>query len=292
MRRRSRRLTACCAAAVLIVPIAALASSASAATTVHGRILGRPATNAVHARVPVLLADGRELVLRVPVRTGFRTRDRGRTKPDRTRLGDAIVARVRALRGSRASAAYLVVVKRSAAPPFGDLAKGLADSSAGVRRAGDEVARLAKTAPAPGTTPPDPGLLRTFLLQVRYSLNLLIADLRDQAKGMAKVSGDVEDLPRAGALARQLRRTGLAARTAANRLEDGVTRLDEVINSIGGLSGASLPVGTTSTVGETVDLLIQLLDGLDPQDGVPGRPRLPDPLGGVPVPAVPPVLPG
>jgi hypothetical protein len=292
VRRHRRRIVACCAASALIVLTAAAATSASAAVTVHGRILGRPAVSSVHARVPVLLDDGRQLVLRVPARTGFRTPDRGRTRPDRTRLGDAITARVRTLRGGRASAAYLRIDRRSAAPPFGELAEGLKRSSDGVRRAGDEVTRLATTTPAPGTTPPDPGPLRLFLLQVRYSLNLLIADLRDQAGGMTKVADDVKALPRAEALGRRLRRAGHAARTAAQRLEDGVTGLDEVINSIGGLSGSSLPVGTTSAVGQAVALLEQLLDGLDPQDALPGQPKLPDPLGGVPVPAAPPVLPG
>ena len=37
---------------------------------------------------------------------------------------------------------------------------------------------------------------------------------------------------------------------------------------------------------------LQVIDGLDPQDGLPGAPTLPDPLGGVQVPSLPPVLPG
>jgi hypothetical protein len=37
--------------------------------------------------------------------------------------------------------------------------------------------------------------------------------------------------------------------------------------------------------------VLQTVDALDTQDGLPGGPTLPDPLGGVPVP-VPSVLPG
>ncbi|HWI71859.1 MAG TPA: hypothetical protein VNT55_07890, partial [Baekduia sp.] len=205
--------------------------------------------------------------------------------------GDVVTARIGAVRGARASAAYLRIDHRSAAPAFGDLAARLGASARGARQAADEVARLAETAGGPSRASPDPGPLRLFLLQARASLNLLIADLRDQAAGMAKVAGDVATLPRAERLAGQLRDAAGDARGAAARLEDGVTGLDEFINSIGGTSAAPLPAGTVSTIGAVLTAALQILDGLDPDDGIPGGPALPDPLGGVPVPPVPPVLP-
>jgi hypothetical protein len=273
--------------AALVAAVWITAAPAGAAT-LRGRILGHPQVSGTHARVPLLLADGTEAVLTVPARSGFRTTSTGRTSAPRTRLGDAVKAQVRSLRGGRAEARYLVIVVRSAAPAFGDLQERLGASSAGVRRAAAEVARLGATDVGRST---DPGPLRLFLLQVRYSLNLLISDLRDQAGGMERVAGDVRALPKGDALAGQLEDAAGGARGAATKLEDGVTGLDIVINAIGGASGEPLPVGTVSEAGQVLNAALQVLDGLDPQDDVPGAPTLPDPLGGVPVPPLPPVLP-
>src|SRR4051794_1442942 len=277
---------ACLAAVVLIALVAA---PAGAATTLHGRILGRPDVSGVHARVPVLLSDGAEAVITVPAKSGFRTTSTGRTSAARTRLGDVISTRVRALRGGRAAAKYLKIVRRSPAPPFGDLVALLQASSAGAQKAVDEVGRIAK---AEASAPQDPGVLRLALLDLRYQLNELIRGLRAQAGGIDAVRDRVRGQARAETLDGELADTARSARTAATRLEDGVTGLDEFINSIGGLSGQPLPVGTVGTVGQVLTAALQILDGLDPQDGLPGGPALPDPLGGVPVPPVPPVLPG
>jgi hypothetical protein len=283
---RRSTLAACLAAVVLIVLDAA---PAGAATTLHGRILGRPHVSGTHARVPVLLRDGREVVLSVPARSGFRTVSTGRTSADRTRLGDVVRARVRALRGGRASARYLAIVTRSDAPAFGDLAARLKASADGAKEA---VAQLQRIAKAEQDAPRDPAQLRTALLALRYQLNELIRGLRAQATGMDEVGAAVRDVPKAGELVDQLGTTAKSARSSAGRLEDGVTGLDEFINSIGGSSGDPLPVGTVGTVTQVLNTALQVIDGLDPQDGLPGDPTLPDPLGGVPVPGVPPVLPG
>jgi hypothetical protein len=283
---RRSTVAACLAAVVLII---ADTSPAGAATTLRGRILGRPQVTGVHARVPVLLAGGGEVVLTVPARSGFRTVSTGRTSAGRTRLGDVVRARVRTVRGGRASARYLTIVSRSAAPAFGDLAARLKASADGAKDAAAQIGQIAK---AQQSGPQDPAGLRATLLALRYQLNELIRGLRAQAGGMDAVGAAVRDLPRAGDLVDQLGTTARSARTSAGRLEDGVTGLDEFINAIGGASGDPLPVGTVGTVSQVLSTALQVLDGLDPDDGIPGGPTLPDPLGGVPVPPLPPVLPG
>jgi hypothetical protein len=87
-------------------------------------------------------------------------------------------------------------------------------------------------------------------------------------------------------------RPAAAARGAATKLDAGVTGLDEFINSIGGASADGLPIGGVGEVTQVLAAAPQVLDGLDPQDGIPGGPTLPDPLGGVTAPTLPPVLPG
>jgi hypothetical protein len=283
---RRSTLAACLAAVVLI---AIDAAPAGATTTLRGRILGQPQVSGVHARVPVLLRDGGEAVLTVPATSGFRTVSTGRTSAGRTRLGDVVRARVRALRGGRASARYLTIVTRSGAPAFGDLAARLKASSDGVKDAATQIGQIAKAEQA---GPQDPAVLRTSLLALRYQLNELIRGLRAQANGMDAVGAGVRDVPKADELVDQLGATAKSARRSAGRLEDGVTGLDEFINAIGGSSSDPLPVGTVSTVSQVLTTALQILDGLDPDDGIPGGPTLPDPLGGVPVPGVPPVLPG
>jgi hypothetical protein len=274
-------------AAVLAATVLIIAAPAGAAT-LDGHILGRPQIDGLHARVPVLLADGAGVVLTVPAKSGFRTATTGRTSADRTRLGDAVSATVRRVRDGRASAKYLKIAKRSAAPAFGDLDAGLASSSEGVKQAAAEVAAI--TAAEAGG-PQDPAKLRGYLLTLRYRLNLLIVGLRSQAAGMDRVKQTLSELPKAGQLSGQLTGAATGARSAATKLEDGVTGLDEFINAIGGTGGEPLPVGGVGEVGQILTTAEQILDGLDPQDGLPGAPTLPDPLGGVPVPVVP-VLPG
>jgi hypothetical protein len=283
---RRPALAACLAATVLLSTAAA---EAGAVTTLHGRVLGRPAVSGAHARVPLLLSGGREVVLTVPARSGFRTTTTGRTSADRLRLGDAVRARVRTVGRGQARARYLAVVARSAAPPFGELAARLAAASDGAHQAVDEVERVAA---AEKSGPVDPAALRLALLDLRYRLNELIRGLRSQADGMDTVSTRLRGLDRAEDLLRELAGSARGARSAATKLEDGVTGLDEFINSIGATSGDPLPVGTVSTVSQVLEAALQILDGLDPQDGIPGGPTLPDPLGGVPVSALPPVLPG
>jgi hypothetical protein len=280
---RRRSLFAACLAATVLITVAA---APAGATTLRGRILGQPQVSGAHARVPIALANGAEAVVTVPAKSGFRTATTGRTTADRTRLGEVVSARVGALSGGRATAKYLKIVARSPAPTFAALHAQLSAAAGGAHTATDEVAKIAK---ATADAPQDPGTLRLAMLTLRSRLNTLIASLRAQASSMDAVADRVKA---SRALAKQLADTSSGARSAATRLEDGVTGLDKFINSIGGLSGAPLPVGTVSTVTQVVNAALQILDGLDPQDAVPGTPALPDPLGGVPVPPVPPVLPG
>ena len=93
------------------------------------------------------------------------------------------------------------------------------------------------------------------------------------------MAAGVRDLPGAGELVDRLGRAADTAGTSAQKLEDGVTGLDEFINSIGPSSGPALPVGTVSEVGALLDTAQKLLDSL----GAPGAPGLPAPLQGLPV---------
>lgn len=252
------------------------------AATLRGRILGQPQIAGAHARVPVVLdpasaralhARSAEAILTVPARSGFRSADRGRGTPERTRLGDVISARVRGLAaGGTAKAKYLKIVRRSGAPSFADLGARLGASAAGAQQALDEVGRIAA---AEQSGPQDPGQLRTFLLQVRYQLNLLIADLRTQRDNLRGVAGDVRDLPGASDLVTQLGKAADGADDAAQKLDTAVAGLDEFINSIGGPGAPALPVGTVSTVGELLDGAQRLIESL----GTPSAP-----LQGLPLP--------
>jgi hypothetical protein len=283
--RRRSSFAACLAAAVLITSGAASASG----QTLRGRILGEPAVSGAHAQVPLALSGGGVAVLTVPAKSGFRTVSTGRTSADRTRLGDVVTAQVRGLVRGRAKSKYLKIVRRSPAPSFASLHALLGGAQSGARAASAAVATIAAQEAAGNGVVADPTGLRNAMLSFRATLNDLVNGLRDQADNMDKVRGSVSA---SKDLARQLDDTAAAARTAATKLESGVTGLDEFINSIGGLSSGPLPVGTVGEVSQVLATALQIIDGLDPQDAVPGRPALPDPLGGVPVPSLPPVLPG
>jgi hypothetical protein len=278
-----RSLFAACLAATVV--ICADAAPAGADTTLRGRILGQPQLSGAHARVPLLLANGTAVVLTVPARSGFRTATTGRTTADGTRLGDAVSAEVRAVRAGRASATYLKIVTRSPAPTFDDLRAQLGAASTGAKEAVDAVGRIG-AAQAGG--PQDPAALRFTLLGLRAQLNTLIASLRDQADNMSKVATSIKDRPSAHDLTRQLGDTAGGARSAATKLEKGVTGLDEFINSIGGVAGGPPPAAGVDTVTQVLNTALQVLDGLHPQGG----PALPGPLGGVQPPDVPAALPG
>jgi hypothetical protein len=281
-----RPLPAACLAAAVFISADLAGAAGAGGATLRGRIVGEPRLSGVHARVPLVLGDGAVAILTVPARSGFRTVTTGRTRADRTRLGDAVSARVRALSGGQARAKYLVITKRSVAPPFDVLHRQLRAAAQGAHQATHQVGKITA---AEASGPQDPAALRFVLLGFRAQLNDLINSLRDQADNMDEVRGSVG---RARRLVRQLGAAAGAARSAATKLETGVTGLDEFINSIGGTSGDPLPVGTVGTVSDVLAAALQILDGLDPQDGLPGRPTLPDPLSGVPVPTPAPVVPG
>jgi hypothetical protein len=275
--RRRTLLWAALAAAVLIAVVAVPAG----AMTLHGRILGQPQVHGAHARVPILLSSGRIAVLAVPAKSGFRTVASGRTSAPATRLGDVVRARVGALRAGAGRARYLAIVQRSPAPTFADLAARLSASSDGAKTALEEVGRIAK---AEKDGPQDPAQLRLFLLDLRYKLNVLIADLRRQAAGMEKAAGDVRG---SGDLVDQLDKASRGARSAARDLENGVAGLDEFINSLGALNGAGLPAGGADVVAQLLATAQQVLGELAPAVPAPGTPALPSPLGGLPVPPLP-----
>jgi hypothetical protein len=280
-------------AAVLAAIVFIAAAPNAGAAILRGRVLAQPQVHGAQATVPVLLdapsmralgARSAQALVTVPSASGFRTASSGRSAADRTRLGDVVTARVGALRGNAARASYLRIERRSAAPTFGELDARLGAASAGAGQALTEVKRIAV---AEQSGPQDPSRLRMYLLGVRYQVNLVIDDLRNQATGISAVVDDVRHSApaSAGVLLERLANTGATARSSAKTLDDAVAGLDEFINSIGGLNGGSLPVGSTSTIGQVVQTVVGVLDDLG-AGKLPAVPALP------PVPGVaPPVLP-
>jgi hypothetical protein len=277
-----RSLFAACLAAVVLI----ISASSAHASTLCGRILGEPVVSGAHALVPLALSGGGVAVLAVPARSGFRTVSTGRTRAERTRLGDLVTAKVRSLVRGRAKAKYLKIVARSQAPSFATLHGLLGGAQTGARAASAAVGAIAAQEAAGHGVVSDPGGLRNAMLSFRTTLNNLVNGLRDQADNMDKVRGSVHA---SKSLVRQLDDTAAAARSAARKLDAGVTGLDEFINSIGGLSADGLPIGGVGEVSQVLAAALQVIDGLDRQDGLPGTPALPDPLDGVPVPSLPPV---
>jgi hypothetical protein len=283
--------------AVLAAIVFITAAPAAGAATLRGRILAQPQVHGTRATVPVLLdaasmralgARSAQALVTVPAASGFRTATTGRSAPDRTGLGDLVSARVGGLRGRAARAPYLRIERRSSAPSFGDLEARLAASSAGAQQALTEVRRIALAEQSGPQEQTAPSQLRMYLLGVRYQLNLLIDELRSQATGISAVVADVRGSAPASAdvLLDRLTKTGAAARWAARTLEDGVAGLDEFINSIGGLGPTSLPVGTTTTIGQVVQTVLGVLDGLGAAT-LPAAPPLPAGMPGAAPPALP-----
>lgn len=255
------------------------------AATLRGRILGQPHVHGSQATVPVLLDDASvrrldaravKAMVTVPAGSGFRTVSTGRTTAGGTRLGDVVSARVGSLSAhGAATARYLKIERRSTAPSFAALGTRLRAARAG---AGQALGDVARTAQAEQSGPPDPGLLRTSLLQVRYQLNLLIADLRQQADGIDQVVADLQGAPQddsTSALIQQLSAASSALRDAASNLDDAVAALDEFINSIGGAGTPPPSTGTADTVGAVLQAAQDVLSSLD--NVLPGLPGVPAP---------------
>jgi hypothetical protein len=264
---------------LLAVMLCAAAAPADAAT-VQGRVLGQPHVDHGRATVPVMPAGGSApLYVTVPASSGFRTRSHGRTRASHLRLGDVVSARAVSLRsGRRAQARYVRLDRRSSAPAFADLDARAAAAAKGARQAQDEIARIASEEQ---NGPQDPSTLRTYLLAVRTNLNYLIADLRDQARGIDTAVRDLRASSPASAdpLLDRLARAADDARASATKLEDAVAGLDEFINSIGD-RGTPLAAGATDTVSQLVQTVVDVLGGLTGG----ATPSVPNPLDGLPVP--------
>jgi hypothetical protein len=267
-------------AGIALTASLALAAPATAATSLHGRVVGRPALRGTDAVVPVLLstasqraAGARSPLVKVvvPARGGLRAPSGGLQAGD-LRLGDRIVARAGRVSSGRARASILRVTARGPVASFAALDAERASVAASVQRAIQAVDGLSGVAGAPASSPAE---LRARLYDVRYDLNILRAMLEQTTAGLSATIAVIEgDRPAAGprrdvvanqqapvlaALAGE-RDATLAARTA---LEDAVTRLDQAILDVGGASAPALPLETVSAVNEALHAVMDVLDQTD-----------------------------
>lgn len=270
-----------CAAATLLCLIPA--TSATAATTVAGTVVGEPTVKGATATVPVLVTETSRKKLRVssplvrvrvPQARGIRATT-GILKPGGLRIGDRLRASLGRVRSGAASTKVLRVRTRGGTASFDRLAASRSRARTQAQAAADAVARLDGTGSgvvgAPASTPEQ---LRGFLMDLRYDLNVLIADLRATAEQTAGAIARIErerptDARRRAAVERRqaplvaaLRASGQEVTTTRTALEDAVTRLDEAILDVGGVSAPALPIGTVGTVTDVVQTVLAII-GLD-----------------------------
>jgi hypothetical protein len=267
-------------AGIALTASLALAAPATAATSLHGRVVGRPALGGKDAVVPVLLstasqraAGARSPLVKVvvPARGGMRA-PRGGLQAGDLRLGDRVVARAGRVSSGRARASILRVTARGPVASFAALDAERASVAASVQRASQAVDGLSGVAGAPASSPAE---LRARLYDVRYDLNVLRASLEQTTAGLSATIAAIEgdrpaDGPRRDVVAGQQapvlaalaseRDATLAARTG---LEDAVTRLDQAILDVGGASAPALPLETVSAVNEALHAVMDVLDQTD-----------------------------
>lgn len=276
---RPRMVCAATACAALL----ALPTAASGATTVRGTVVGEPTVSGTTATVPVLVGEtGRRALrvatplvrVRVPQARGIRA-STGVLKPGGLRIGDRVRAALGRVRDGRASTAVLRVTARGGTASFDRLDASRSRARSQAQAAADAVARLDATASGVVGAPAEtPAQLRRFLLDLRYDLNVLVADLRASGQQTADAVARIErerpaDARRRAAVERRqrplldaLRRSQGDLDRTRTALEDAVTRLDEAILDVGGVSAPSLPVGTVGTVSDLVQGILAII-GLD-----------------------------
>ncbi|MBI5107100.1 MAG: hypothetical protein HZB46_19335 [Solirubrobacterales bacterium] len=252
-----RRPLLAATAAVLLIPAAP-----AQARGVTARVIGEPATTKRSVVVPVAAGSIEKLV--VP-RSGLRGRY-GRIAASSLRLGDTVTATVRSVRGGRARATRVKVVRRGAAPAFATLERRRQGALATVRQAIDALPAAGRSASEGG----EPAQQRARIVAARYDLNIIVASLDEQAAAFGRLLPGVREAPRVAARVTEARD---ATRTASTQLQDAVTQLDEALLAVGGDSPEPLPVDVLGTVSQVLDTAVQVLDGLGLPGVVGGNPR-------------------
>lgn len=267
-----------CAAALCALVV--LPASAAAATSVQGTVVGAPSVKGASATVPVLVSETSRKKLRVssplvrvrvPQARGIRAAT-GVLKPGGLRIGDRLRASLGRVRAGAASTRVLRVTARGGTASFDRLDASRTRARTQAQAAADAVARLDGTASgvigAPAETPAQ---LRGFLMALRFDLNLLIADLRAIAGQTADAVARIErerpaDPRRRAAVERRQAPLIAALKTSASdvtatrtALEDAVTRLDQAILDVGGVSAPSVPIGTVGTVSDVVQAVLAII---------------------------------
>ncbi len=275
-----RTARATLATITLLLPATVLAAPASAATNIKGTVVGAPTSSRGLASVPVLLSvtSGRSLRtnaavvrVRVPAARGIRART-GVLAPGGLRIGDRVHARVGRLTSGSVRTSVLRISARGGAASFDRLKRSRLRAADQAAAAATAVGQLDATGSGvEGATADDASELRRQLMDLRYDLNVLIADMRILSEQITDAIARIErgrpaDPSRRSAVAR--RQAPLIAELARTRddldrsrtdLEDAVTRLDRAILDVGGVSAPSLPIGTVGTVTDTVQLVLALL---------------------------------
>lgn len=277
------------AAVACAAPLALTAAGpAAAATSIAGTVVGAPTTSGASATVPVLVSETSRqklrltsplLRVRVPSAGGIRAVT-GRLAPGGLRIGDRARASVGAVRRGVASTKVLRVTQRGGSASFDRLAASRERARAQAQAAADAVARLDSTASGVVGAPADtPEQLRGFLMDLRYDLNLLVADLLALGDQTTDAIARIErerptDPARRAAVARRqapliasLRDSRDQTATTRLALEDAVTRLDRAILDVGGVSAPSLPIGTVGTVSNVVQAVLAIIGELQVPTG-------------------------
>jgi len=272
---RPRMVCAAACAALVTLP-----ATATAATGVQGTVVGAPSVKGATATVPVLVSETSRQKLRVssplvrirvPQARGIRATT-GVLKPGGLRIGDRLRASLGRVRSGAASTRVLRVTARGGAASFDRLEASRTRARTQAQAAAAAVARLDSTASGVVGAPADtPEALRGFLMDLRFDLNLLIADLRAIAGQTDDAVARIErerptDPARRAAVERRQRPLISALRASATdvtdtrtALEEAVTRLDQAILDVGGVSAPSLPIGTVGTVSNVVQAVLAII---------------------------------
>jgi hypothetical protein len=237
-----------------------LAAQASAAT-LRGTVVGAPANLGGRVSVPVLVRGASVSEISIPARRSVRTKN-GRVTAVHLRIGDRVSAQVARV-ARRVRATSLRVGARGRSKSFLSLSRARAAALNRVTQAAGEVDKI-NSNPMSLLSPDDPAKsqdeLRQQLMDVRYGINLLVADMRSDADGIdAAVKAIKAVSAHPAALIAQLTDTSSGERKAADALAAATAKLDQYINDVGGASSPSAGINEVGTVSDILHAVLELL---------------------------------
>src|SRR5262249_34711819 len=161
----------------------------------------------------------------------------------------------------RVRAKRLRVGKRGKAKSFISLDRSRAAALNRVQQASDEVDKLNKN-PMSLLSPDNPAKsedeLRAQLMDVRYGINELIADMRTDADGIDAAVTRIKAVSvRPAALIAQLTDTAAGERKAADALESATVKFDQYINDVGGAGSPSAGINEVGTVSDILHAVLE-----------------------------------